>query len=63
MSSAFAAVKADGSVVTWGRAECGGNSYAVTSELQGGVRHVVGNERAFAAVKEDGSVVTWGGAG
>ena len=37
--------KEDGSVVTWGADE-GGNSDAVTSELQGGVRHVVGSSRA-----------------
>ena len=60
--SAFAALKGDGSVVTWGHLIFGGNSDSVQSELQGGVRHVVGNESAFAAVKEDGSVVTWGNA-
>ena len=32
---------------------------ARTSELTGGVDHVVGTENAFAAVKQDGSVVTW----
>ena len=60
---AFAAVKHDGSVVTWGYAACGGNSESVKSELQVGVDHVVGTQRAFAALKEDGSVVTWGDAG
>ena len=48
-------MKEDGSVVTWGDADYGGNADAVKSELQGGVRHVVGNGFAFAAVKEDGS--------
>ena len=57
---AFAAVKHDGSVVTWGNADRGGNSNSVKSELTGGVDHVVGAARAFAAVKQDGSVVTWG---
>ena len=59
---AFAAVKQDGSVVTWGYADLGGNSDTVKSELAGGVVHVVGAEYAFAAVKQDGSVVTWGNA-
>ena len=59
MGASFAAVKHDGSVVTWGDAASGGNSDSVKDQLTGGVRHVFGNERAFAAVKEDGSVVTW----
>ena len=58
--SAFAAVKGDGSVVTWGDDECGVNSDVVKSELAGGVKDVVGNGLAFAAIKGDGSVVTWG---
>ena len=57
---AFAAVKHDGSVVTWGDAHGGGNSDEVKSEQTGGVDRVVGTEHAFAAVKKDGSVVTWG---
>ena len=57
---AFAAVKGDGSVVTWGDEESGGDFEEVKSELTGGVEHVVGTCLAFAAVKEDGSVVTWG---
>ena len=61
--SAFAAVKQDGSVVTWGSASHGGNSDDVRDQLTGGVDHVVGTSHAFAAVKEDGSVVTWGDAG
>ena len=40
---AFAAVKEDGSVVTWGAAEAGGNSDSVKSELQGGVVQMNGN--------------------
>ena len=61
--SAFAAVKQDGSVVTWGDADYGGNSDKVGDQLTDGVRHVVGTWYAFAAVKPDGSVVTWGDAG
>ena len=36
--AAFAAVKGDGSVVTWGGAQDGGNSEGVMSELHCGVR-------------------------
>ena len=57
---AFAAVKVDGSVVTWGRADSGGDSRGVAEQLSSGVQTVVGNSFAFAAVKVDGSVVTWG---
>ena len=60
MGASFAAVKHDGSVVTWGDEEGGGDSDNVKSELTGGVDRVVGAGVAFAAVKQDGSVVTWG---
>ena len=56
---AFAALKEDGSVLTWGEDTKGGNSDAVAVQLSSGVRHVTGNRGAFAALK-DGSVVTWG---
>ena len=56
----FAAVRHDGSVVTWGHAAHRGNSEPVKSELQSGIDRVVGTSYAFAAVKQDGSVVTWG---
>ena len=59
MGLSFAAVKNDGSVVTWGVAHCGGNSDEVRDKLTGGVRQVVGIVCAFAPVKEDGSVITW----
>ena len=57
---AFAAVKVDGSVVTWGCAHFGGDSTCVAAQLSGGVQTVVANHGAFAAVKVDGTVVTWG---
>ena len=59
-AAAFAALKADGSVITWGSAESGGDSSTVRDALSSGVRQVVGNAGAFAAVKTDASVVTWG---
>ena len=58
--SAFAALKDDGSVVTWGSGSSGGDSSSVASELSSGVINIFSNERAFAALKDDGSVVTWG---
>ena len=56
--SAFAALKADGSVVTWGNRDSGG--YTSNEKLTSGVTQIFSNERAFAALKNDGSVVTWG---
>jgi alpha-tubulin suppressor-like RCC1 family protein len=46
---AFAAILADGSVVTWGNGFCGGDSSQVQQELQG-------QQSAFAAILEDGIV-------
>ena len=40
--NAFAALKADGSVVTWGAAEWGGDSRDVADQLSSGVQTVVG---------------------
>ena len=57
---AFAALKDDGSVVTWGSGLFGGNSSAVASELQQDVVDVVASTSAFAARRSDGSVVVWG---
>ena len=56
---AFAAILTDGSVVTWGHEELGGNSRAVQNQLKG-VQHIQASEGAFAAILTDGSVVTWG---
>ena len=57
---AFAAIRDDGSVVTWGRADYGGDSSAVQGRLQN-VTAVQSTRAAFAAILSDGSVVTWGG--
>ena len=57
---AFAALKEDGSVVTWGSANRGGNSSNVADSLSSGVSTIFSNTHAFAALKEDGSVHTWG---
>ena len=67
---AFAALKNDGSVVTWGNADYGGDSspYDASShpggirsgDIASGVTQIFSTEKAFAALKNDGSVVTWG---
>jgi len=58
---AFAALKIDGSVVTWGGSTNGGDSSAVAASLSSGVSQIYSTGFAFAALKSDGSVVTWGG--
>jgi|GEM_PF-1471486 len=59
---AFAALRADGSVVTWGYSERGGDSSGVASQLNGtiDVTQIFSTDSAFAALRADGSVVTWG---
>ena len=57
---AFAVVKDDGSVITWGDSDAGGNSSKVASDLQSGVSQIFSTSSAFAALKDDGSVITWG---
>ena len=56
---AFAAILADGSVVTWGNPNHGGDSSRVQNQLKN-VQHICGTASAFAAILEGGSVVTWG---
>ena len=55
----FAAILADGSVVTWGREGSVGDSSEVQDQLKG-VRQIQATDDAFAAILADGSVVTWG---
>ena len=59
---AFAALRADGSVLAWGDPELGGDSSAVDAALSAGVVQVFSTNAAFAALKADGSVVAWGDA-
>ena len=60
--SAFAALRADGSVVTWGDSSSGGDSRSVAEKLSGNidVMEVFSARLSFAALRADGSVVTWG---
>ena len=58
---AFAALKTDGSVVTWGVGSYGGNSSGVSTQLSVGVSKIYSAAYgAFATLKDDGSFVTWG---
>ena len=61
-SKAFAAIRADGSAVTWGDAAYGGDSSSVQSELRN-VLQLQASFGVFVAIRADGSVVTWGKAG
>ena len=60
-AGAFAAILADGHVVTRGDADHGSDSIPVQDQLKN-VQHIQANEFAFAAILGDASVVTWGGA-
>ena len=51
----------DSAIITWGDADCGGDSSAVRDQLRG-VQQIQASLKAFAAILEDGSVVTWGDA-
>ena len=56
---AFAALSADGRVVTWGEERTGGDSRIFHSQLVE-VKQICASSECFAAVKEDGTVLTWG---
>ena len=57
---AYAALKDDGSLVTWGLQKAGGDSSGVSDRLQVGVESVSATRYAFAALLKDGSIVSWG---
>ena len=57
--SAWAAIKTNGSVVTWGHGCAGGDS-GLVKDLIRDVKSICGNPFAFAAITQGGSVVTWG---
>lgn len=56
--SAFACIREDGSVVTWGHAAAGGDCSRVRDQLQNVT--TLGTKGAFAAILSDGNLVTWG---
>lgn len=55
---AFAALRADGSVVAWGDSSYGGDASSVATLRD--IVSVTGSDGAFAALRADGSVVAWG---
>ena len=61
---AFAALKTNGSVSTWGDNSSGGNQTvggtSVASDLNSGVVEICFARYSMAALKSDGTVVTWG---
>ena len=58
---AFAALKNDGSVVTWGNKSYGADSSSVESEISDNVKEIKSSEfGGFKAIKNDGSSVSWG---
>ncbi|CCN50439.1 exported hypothetical protein [Vibrio nigripulchritudo MADA3029] len=59
---AFAAIKKDGSVFTWGSVGFGADSTRVSEDLNGSspIVRLVASEGAFAALRKDGKVVAWG---
>lgn len=61
-NGAFAGVRADGSIVTWGKSDTGGviDDALSARAAETGVREIVSNSGAFAALLEDGSVIAWG---
>ena len=54
--TAFAALKADGSISAWGDSRYGGSGAPAGS----GFTAIYSTEQAFAALKEDGSISAWG---
>ncbi|AOM41930.1 hypothetical protein [Xenorhabdus hominickii] len=61
-ASAYAALKIDGTVVTWGDAEYGGDCSAVQGDLKN-VRAIYATGKAFVALTADKKVVIWGNPG
>ena len=53
-NAAFAALKSNGSVVTWGDQYDGGNSILIGDRLDSGVVHIFAKSTAFAALKDNG---------
>ena len=67
----FAALKDDGSVVTWGHDMFGGARIIhrlsarkriidISLSLESGVKDIFSSDGGFAALKEDGSLIVWG---
>ena len=60
-SPCSAAVNSNGTVITWGAINLGGDSSAVASALSSGISYVAGNQAARAAVTTAGAIAAvWG---
>lgn len=60
---AFAVLRRDGSVISWGHPDYGGDSSGVDFDGPDDnltVQQIFSNNSAFAALRSDGSVVSWG---
>jgi hypothetical protein len=55
----IAALKADGSITTWGDTKSGGKN-ALNAPTDKDYIKVYSTSEAFAALKADGSIATWG---
>ena len=54
-------IKNDGTVVTWGNVDYGGDSSSVQDELVN-VKKIYSNWWSFTALKYNGTLVSWGNA-
>ena len=58
--NAWAALKSNGSVITWGNCKYGGDSSSIKSNISSEIVYIASTGSAFAALKSNGSIVTWG---
>ena len=59
-ANAFAALKMNRAVVTWGNTGAGGDSSSVAAAISSNVLRMYSNNYAFAALTTTGAVLTWG---
>ena len=60
-AGAFAALRDDGTVISWGKDSYGGDSSTVAKLLAGGASKIVSTTRNFGALLKSGRFVVWGG--
>lgn len=58
--TAFAALNSDGSVVTWGKMQYGGDKTTAATYLSSGITNIYASVQSLFALKNDGTVVRWG---
>ena len=59
----FAAIKSDGSVVSWGSVSTDGGEEVIRYVKEGPFKQVFSNRHSFAAIRADGKLITWGNGG